>query len=57
MLRNLLILTKSIFPTRFYFLKMCSNVGRRQRVSPNFPTRFHPSEVIDFGSEKVGNDS
>lgn len=57
MLRNLLIFTKSIFPTRFYFLKMCSNVGRRQRVSPNFPTRFHPSEVIDFGSEKVGNDS
>lgn len=29
------------------------NVGRRQRVSPNFPTRFHPSEVIDFGSEKA----
>lgn len=32
---------------------MISNEGWRRRVSPNFPTRFHPSDVIDFGSEKV----
>nr|QED45764.1 zeaxanthin epoxidase [Petunia x hybrida] len=27
--------------------------GRRYRVSPNFPTRFHPSDVIEFGSDKA----
>ncbi|KAK2657477.1 hypothetical protein Ddye_010529 [Dipteronia dyeriana] len=28
------------------------NEGRRYRVSPNFPTRFRPSDVIEFGSDK-----
>jgi len=33
---------------------MClsSNEGRRYRVPPNFPVRFHPSDVIEFGSDK-----
>ncbi|KAJ4714876.1 Zeaxanthin epoxidase, chloroplastic [Melia azedarach] len=26
--------------------------GRRYRVSPNFPARFRPSDVIEFGSDK-----
>ncbi|KAJ4840857.1 hypothetical protein Tsubulata_029330 [Turnera subulata] len=25
--------------------------GRRYRVPPNFPTRFHPSDTIEFGSD------
>lgn len=29
------------------------NEGRRYQVSPNFPTRFHPSDVIEFGSDKA----
>ncbi|KAK4367746.1 hypothetical protein RND71_011538 [Anisodus tanguticus] len=29
------------------------NEGRRYRVSPNFPTRFHPSDVVEFGSDKA----
>ncbi|OWM82170.1 hypothetical protein CDL15_Pgr001744 [Punica granatum] len=28
------------------------NEGKRYRVSPNFPTRFRPSDVIEFGSDK-----
>ncbi|XP_016476042.2 zeaxanthin epoxidase, chloroplastic [Nicotiana tabacum] len=28
------------------------NEGRRYRASPNFPTRFHPSDIIEFGSDK-----
>nr|UBR90289.1 zeaxanthin epoxidase [Osmanthus fragrans] len=28
------------------------NEGRRYRASPNFPVRFHPSDVIEFGSDK-----
>ncbi|KAL5752965.1 hypothetical protein ACOSQ2_023472 [Xanthoceras sorbifolium] len=28
------------------------NEERRYRVSPNFPTRFRPSDVISFGSDK-----
>ncbi|PKA56097.1 Zeaxanthin epoxidase, chloroplastic [Apostasia shenzhenica] len=28
------------------------NEGRRQLVPPNFPVRFHPSYVIEFGSDK-----
>ncbi|KAL8167638.1 hypothetical protein V2J09_009137 [Rumex salicifolius] len=28
------------------------NEGRRYRVPPNFPTRFHPSNVIEFGTDK-----
>ncbi|KAL5557005.1 hypothetical protein UlMin_039241 [Ulmus minor] len=28
------------------------NEGRRYRVSPNFPTRLHPSDVVEFGSDK-----
>ncbi|XP_031254414.1 zeaxanthin epoxidase, chloroplastic isoform X1 [Pistacia vera] len=28
------------------------NEGRRYRVSPNFPTRFHATDVIEFGSDK-----
>ncbi|XP_044470270.1 zeaxanthin epoxidase, chloroplastic [Mangifera indica] len=28
------------------------NEGRRHRVSPNFPTRFYASDVIEFGSDK-----
>ncbi|PIA56477.1 hypothetical protein AQUCO_00700659v1 [Aquilegia coerulea] len=27
--------------------------GRRYRIPPNFPTRVRPSDVIQFGSEKV----
>ncbi|CAO2830884.1 unnamed protein product [Amaranthus hypochondriacus] len=26
--------------------------GRRSRASPNFPTRFHPSDIIEFGNDK-----
>lgn len=26
--------------------------GRRYRAPPNFPTRFHPSDMIEFGSDK-----
>ncbi|XP_078165450.1 zeaxanthin epoxidase (ZEP) (ABA1) isoform X2 [Carex rostrata] len=26
--------------------------GRRYRIPPNFPVRFHPSDVIEFGSDK-----
>ncbi|XP_059293645.1 zeaxanthin epoxidase, chloroplastic [Lycium ferocissimum] len=29
------------------------NEGRKYRVSPNIPTRFHPSDVIEFGSDKA----
>lgn len=28
------------------------NEGRRYRIPPNFPTRFHPSDVIGFGSDE-----
>uniref|UniRef100_A0A0D9W5M0 Zeaxanthin epoxidase, chloroplastic n=1 Tax=Leersia perrieri TaxID=77586 RepID=A0A0D9W5M0_9ORYZ len=28
------------------------NEGRRYRVPPNFPARFHPSDIIEFGSDK-----
>lgn len=28
------------------------NEGRRHRLPPNFPTRFHPSYVIEFGGDK-----
>uniref|UniRef100_A0A803KXX5 Zeaxanthin epoxidase, chloroplastic n=1 Tax=Chenopodium quinoa TaxID=63459 RepID=A0A803KXX5_CHEQI len=28
------------------------NDGRRYRVPPNFLTRFHPSDIIEFGSDK-----
>ncbi|CAI0430049.1 unnamed protein product [Linum tenue] len=28
------------------------NEGRRYRIPPNFPTRFHPSDTIEFGSDK-----
>nr|UQV25530.1 zeaxanthin epoxidase [Heracleum moellendorffii] len=28
------------------------NEGRRYRLPPNFPTRFHPSDVIGFGSDE-----
>ncbi|KAK6923042.1 Forkhead-associated (FHA) domain [Dillenia turbinata] len=28
------------------------NEGKRYRVSPNFPTRVRPSDVIEFGSDK-----
>lgn len=30
----------------------CSKGERRCRVPPNFPTRFHPSDVIEFGSDE-----
>uniref|UniRef100_A0A453C315 Uncharacterized protein n=1 Tax=Aegilops tauschii subsp. strangulata TaxID=200361 RepID=A0A453C315_AEGTS len=29
-----------------------SNEGRRYRLPPNFPVRFHPSDAIEFGSDK-----
>lgn len=29
-----------------------SNEGRRYRVSPNLPTRFRPTDVIEFGADK-----
>lgn len=29
-----------------------SNDGRRNRVPPNFPTRFHPADAIAFGSDE-----
>ncbi|KAJ6397261.1 hypothetical protein OIU84_026842 [Salix udensis] len=28
------------------------NEGRRYRAPPNFPARFHPSDTIEFGSDK-----
>ncbi|CAN7025113.1 unnamed protein product [Brassica oleracea var. botrytis] len=28
------------------------NQGRRYRVTPNFPARFRPSDIIEFGSDK-----
>ncbi|CAN6228330.1 unnamed protein product [Urochloa humidicola] len=28
------------------------NEGRRYRVPPNFPVRFHPSDVIEFGNDQ-----
>ncbi|GER30888.1 Zeaxanthin epoxidase [Striga asiatica] len=28
------------------------NEGRRHRVTPNLPTRFHPTDTIEFGSDK-----
>uniref|UniRef100_A0A2P2MN04 Zeaxanthin epoxidase, chloroplastic n=1 Tax=Rhizophora mucronata TaxID=61149 RepID=A0A2P2MN04_RHIMU len=28
------------------------NEGRRHRVPPNYPSRFHPSDKIEFGSDK-----
>ncbi|KAL3592121.1 hypothetical protein D5086_010761 [Populus alba] len=28
------------------------NEGRRCRATPNFPARFHPSDMIEFGSDK-----
>ncbi|KNA17670.1 hypothetical protein SOVF_077800 [Spinacia oleracea] len=28
------------------------NEGRNYRLPPNFPTRFHPSDVIEFGTDK-----
>nr|ACF21781.1 zeaxanthin epoxidase [Gentiana lutea]BAA88842.1 zea-Xanthin epoxidase [Gentiana lutea] len=28
------------------------NEGRRYRVTPNSPTRLHPSDIIEFGSDK-----
>ncbi|ONK67235.1 uncharacterized protein A4U43_C06F18040 [Asparagus officinalis] len=44
----------------FYLTDLCSeqgtwitdNEGRRYRVPPKFPVRFHPSYVIEFGSDK-----
>lgn len=30
----------------------CSNEGKRYRVPPNFPARFRPSDVIEFGSDR-----
>ncbi|CAN0864100.1 Zeaxanthin epoxidase, chloroplastic [Linum grandiflorum] len=44
----------------FYLLDMRSehgtfitdNEGRRYRIPPNFPTQFHPSDTIEFGSDK-----
>jgi hypothetical protein len=31
---------------------MCSNEEKRYRLPPNFPTRFRPSDVIEFGPDK-----
>ncbi|KMZ57779.1 Zeaxanthin epoxidase, chloroplastic [Zostera marina] len=31
---------------------LSDNEGRRYRVPPNFPVRFRPSDVIEFGSDK-----
>uniref|UniRef100_A0A453C351 FHA domain-containing protein n=1 Tax=Aegilops tauschii subsp. strangulata TaxID=200361 RepID=A0A453C351_AEGTS len=31
------------------------NEGRRYRLPPNFPVRFHPSDAIEFGSDKKGH--
>lgn len=28
------------------------NEGKRYRVPPNFPARFHPSDIIEFGSDR-----
>lgn len=41
--------------TRVYslsFMSLSSNLGRINRVPPYFPVRFHPSDVIEFGSDK-----
>ncbi|CAH8362225.1 unnamed protein product [Eruca vesicaria subsp. sativa] len=42
---------RSFDPTLFEIL-LTSNLGRRYRVTPNFPARFRPSDVIEFGSDK-----
>ncbi|KAL9261179.1 Zeaxanthin epoxidase, chloroplastic-like protein [Drosera capensis] len=34
---------------------MLSIEGKRHRVPPNFPTRFHPSDIIEFGVDKKVN--
>ncbi|KAL6993753.1 Zeaxanthin epoxidase, chloroplastic [Sarracenia purpurea var. burkii] len=31
---------------------IADNEGKRYRVPPNFPARFHPSDIIEFGSDK-----
>ncbi|NP_001316090.1 zeaxanthin epoxidase, chloroplastic [Daucus carota subsp. sativus] len=31
---------------------LSDNEGRRYRIPPNFPTRFHPSDIIGFGSDE-----
>lgn len=31
---------------------LTDNEGRRYRLPPNFPSRFHPSDVIEFGPDK-----
>jgi zeaxanthin epoxidase len=40
------------FFSKIELLYMCSIEGRRYRAPPNFPTRFHPSDMIEFGSDK-----
>ncbi|GJN27453.1 hypothetical protein PR202_gb15481 [Eleusine coracana subsp. coracana] len=36
----------------FYVTDLGSEHGRHYRVPPNFPVRFHPSDVIEFGSDQ-----
>ncbi|PSS21278.1 Zeaxanthin epoxidase [Actinidia chinensis var. chinensis] len=31
---------------------IADNEGKRYRVSPNFPTRFRPTDIIEFGSDR-----
>ncbi|EPS69457.1 zeaxanthin epoxidase, chloroplastic, partial [Genlisea aurea] len=31
---------------------LTDNEGKRYRVSPNFPTRFRPTDAIEFGSDR-----
>jgi hypothetical protein len=43
---------KYLHVTHSFPCGLCSNEGRRFRLPPNFPVRFHPSDAIEFGSDK-----
>ena len=48
-------LCSRISVTRFYsitFIWVSSNAGRLDRMPPNFPVRFRPSDLIQFGYDK-----
>lgn len=42
----------TIFLLLILFSYLCSIEDRRYRIPQNFPTQFHPSDVIEFGSDK-----
>lgn len=37
---------------KFSIFLSYSNEGRRYRATPNFPARFRPSDIIEFGSDE-----